>query len=721
MYALYYFFSLMFFAFSLQAQMQEKDSLLKELQKQTADSLSYKIYLAIGNIYQQQDTDSAVYYHQKARKLAEKMKDTFLLVQAMNLEAIDYFVGTKHEAGKVLLEQTLDLIKKAKSSKKNQKIKASSLNLLGVIEKEKANYPVALENFFDALKINEAIADFRGQANNLGNIGHIFYEKEEVAKAKTYYQKALEISEKHQLETVNHIISLGVVEIAMKNFKEAEKYFFKALSLLENDNNPYALGSCFNNIANCYERQKLWDKALLYYQKSLQLAKNIENKYGEMVNLNNIGRVYLAINQLKTAEYFLQQAWNLAKEIQDAENQKDIAENLSVLYEKQQKPALSLQYLQRYIHLKDSLSKTEYIKSFLTKEFQYNYEKQKLADSLKNAEQILFKNIEIAKNQAEIRAKKNEQIALFGGLFSALLLSGVLYNRFRITSKQKKIIEQQKAEVEKQKSIVEAQNAEIQHKNKNILASIQYAERIQKAMLPTNEWHKMLPHSFILYLPRDIVAGDFYWLEETEDSIFLATADCTGHGVPGAMVSMLCSSVLTKIVLEEQIHETNLILDRAKSLITESFTRHSHSEVKDGMDICLCKFYKKDTLKMEFSGAKRPLWILRKGTVLEFEGDKMPISQFNFLQDMSFTKNIINLEENDRIFLFSDGYADQFGGEHNKKFGSRNLKKYLTDSASLGIAEQREFLVELLKKWKGSNEQTDDITLIGIEVKSPYL
>jgi len=721
MFRLNYFFSflaLLFFSLSIQAQTEERDSLLKALQQHTTDSLQYKIYLALGDIYQQQNTDSAAYFHQKAREKAEKLKDTFLITQAMNLEAIDYYINTNYDKGKIILENTLYLIKKAKPIKKIKKIQASCLNLLGLIEKDKSNYPVALEHLFEALKINEAIADVRGQANNLGNIGHIFYEKEEITKAKSYYQKALAISEQHHLEATNHIISLGNVEVALLNYTEAENYFFKALTFLENQGNPYSLGVCYNNLAECYEKQKKWDKALSYYQKSMEVTQKIENKYGEMSNLNSIGRIYLEIGNLQTAEILLQRAWNLANEIQDRENQKNIAENLSLLYEKQKKPALALKYLRRHLHLKDSLSKTEHIKSFLKKEFEYNYEKQKLADSLKNAEKIRLKNIEIAKNQAEIRAKTNGQIALFGGLFSAFLLVGVLYNRFRITNKQKKIIQLQKEEVEKQKGIVEIQKAEIEHKNRNIVASIQYAERIQKAMLPVSEWQAIFPRSFVLYIPRDIVAGDFYWLEETEEAVFFAVADCTGHGVPGAMVSMLCSSVLTKIVLEEKIYETNLILDRAKQVITENFTRHSQYEIKDGMDICLCKFDKNTKKSIEFSGAKRPLWILRDNEILEFEGDKMPISQFSFLQDKSFTKNIIDLQENDRIILFTDGYADQFGGENNKKLGSRNLKKYLSESFSLNIEEQGKLLEEKMKNWKSNNEQTDDITLIGIEVKA---
>jgi serine phosphatase RsbU (regulator of sigma subunit) len=703
-----------FFAFA----QYPTDSLLKILKQNPPDTTSYKIFLQLGNLFQQSNADTAIYFHQKAIEKANVLKDTFKIVQAMNQQVIDCYISTNHEKGKKIAQDLLKIISQSSSKSEISRIEASAYNLLGLIEKEQSNFAIATEYFFKALRINEKIKDMNGQSNNLGNIGHIYFEQKDYGKAEKYYQKALEIAEKNQLSNItNHLISLGNVEMSLKKYETAEKYLFKALDLLKEREDLYGMGACYNSIAENYEDQKKWWQALEYFQKSLEIARKIENQYGELVNLNSIGGIYLSLKNYPLAEYFLQNALKIAQEISAYDNERDTHENLAKLYEETKRPFLALQSLRRYVHLKDSLSQTENIKAFLQKELQYNYEKQKLADSIRNEQALAIKNTEIAKQQAEIRAKKNEQIALFGGLFSALVLASVLYNRFRITSKQKKIIEKQKNEVEKQKGIVEAQKAEIEHKNQNILDSIRYAQRIQNSLIPNDkEWYQVFPKSFILYKPRDIVAGDFYWLEVHNGNVFFAVADCTGHGVPGAMVSMVCSSALTKIVIEENIIQPNLILERAKKIVVETFSKHSEQEVKDGMEIALCSFSLTNPYQLFFCGAKRPLWLLRENEIIEYEGNKIPISQFDHFEKQTFSQSIIDLKKNDRIFLFSDGYTDQFGGEKNRKIGSKNLKNWLKESASMPVAEQGIWLNEKLTSWQQDESQTDDISLIGIEI-----
>lgn len=692
----------------LQAQ-SLKDSLLLKLNQNLPDTTQYLILIKLGNQFQQINPDTASFYHQKATLKAQKLLDTFKIVQAMSLEGTDYYVASRYDDSKRVLENTLKIIEKSKKDKNILKIKASSYNLLGIIANEQSQLAIALDYYFKALRINEEIGDFNGQSNNLGNIANIFLEEKEYLKAKNYFQKALVLAEKNQLRSLaNHLVGLGSVEVALENYPVAETYYFKAIDLLKNSDNLYALGSCFQQLANSSEKQQKWQEALKYYFKSLEIAQKIENLFGQLTNLNSIGRVYLYLNQFYKAEWYLLEALKLAKNTQTLESQRDIYENLSDLYEKTRRPQQALFFLRNFVQLKDSLSKSENIKAFLQKELQYNYEKEKFADSLKNAEQIVIKNFEISKQKAEIRAKKNEQVALFGGIFLISLLATVLYNRFRITRKQNKIIQEQK-------DIVEAQKAEIERKNKNILDSIRYALHIQEAMLPNQqEWNSVLPLSFIIYMPRDIVAGDFYWLEVVDNEIFFAVADCTGHGVPGAMVSMLCSSALTKVVLEEKLRNTHEILDKVKKIITENFTKHTEKQVRDGMDIALCRLSQSNPTQIQFSGARRPLWLLRDQEIIEFSGDKIPISQFELQEYNGFTEQVIQLKPNDRVFLFSDGYTDQFGGDKNKKLGSKEFKKLLIESASLPIHQQSVYLKEKLNNWKNKVEQTDDITVLGV-------
>ncbi|MBS1647556.1 MAG: SpoIIE family protein phosphatase [Bacteroidetes bacterium] len=281
-----------------------------------------------------------------------------------------------------------------------------------------------------------------------------------------------------------------------------------------------------------------------------------------------------------------------------------------------------------------------------------------------------------------------------------------------ILSVQNEMLEQKvterTAEVVQQKTLLEI-------KNKEITDSITYAKRIQNAILPNpKKWQTLLPHSFVLYQPKDIVAGDFYWLEETAQYLYIAAADCTGHGVPGAMVSVVCSSALSKAVLEEKQTETHAILDATRRLVLEQLGK-SEEKIRDGMDICLIRINKNNRKHIQYSGANRPLYISNaQGELQELKPDKQPIGQYE--NEKPFTQQELVLNENDTLYLLTDGYADQFGGDNNKKFSSKALKKLMTENAHKTIEEQRLIFTQAFFSWRSNIEQTDDVTLLGVRV-----
>lgn len=271
------------------------------------------------------------------------------------------------------------------------------------------------------------------------------------------------------------------------------------------------------------------------------------------------------------------------------------------------------------------------------------------------------------------------------------------------------------SQVEKQKEIVE-------EKNREILDSIAYAKRIQDAILPgSQKWKENLPDSFILYLPKDIIAGDFYWMEETENYIFIAAADCTGHGIPGALVSVVCSNALTLAVVEDRIYETSSILNRVNELVIEKLSGNDHETVRDGMDISLIRINKKNRNEILYSGANRPLWIIQNNDLIELKPDKQPIGYSEF--HLPFHEQKIHLNTNDLVYLFTDGYTDQFGGETKqpdkfggKKFMYKRLKKLLLDISYEPLDLQKQILHEAFSKWKGDLDQVDDICIIGVRI-----
>jgi serine phosphatase RsbU (regulator of sigma subunit)/sugar lactone lactonase YvrE len=286
-------------------------------------------------------------------------------------------------------------------------------------------------------------------------------------------------------------------------------------------------------------------------------------------------------------------------------------------------------------------------------------------------------------------------------------LEQIVTERTADVVREKKEADKQRLEAEHQKEIVE-------EKQKEISDSINYAKRIQNAILPSQRYfQKHLAKSFILYLPKDIVAGDFYFMEDVEDTIILAVADCTGHGVPGAMVSVVCHNALSRSIKEFGLIEPQKILDKTRELVLETFEK-SEDQVNDGMDIALCSINKK-TNTLLFSGANNGLFLVRKGELQEFKSDKQPIGKYSYAKP--FTCQSISIEKGDQFYLYSDGYADQFGGEAGKpggkKFKYSRLKTLIQEIATKEVEEQHTILNETLSKWRGDIEQIDDVCIIG--------
>ena len=284
---------------------------------------------------------------------------------------------------------------------------------------------------------------------------------------------------------------------------------------------------------------------------------------------------------------------------------------------------------------------------------------------------------------------------------------------------KKKILEEQNTflenKVAERTSELALKNEMISYKNREITDSLIYAKRIQSAILPDIKLiYQALKKSFIYYAPKDIVSGDFYGFAQKNSKVIIAAADCTGHGVSGAFMSMIGSSLFNQIINERNITTPSLILDELNEGVIKSLKQRD-SESNDGMDIALCCF-DLDNSVIEFSGANRPLWIVRNNTLIIYKANKFPIGGLQILHDDKFTNHEIKLESNDTIYIFSDGYADQFGGEFGKKFMTRHLKNVLLSIQHLSMPDQSNYLKNLFEQWKGNNEQVDDVLVIGIRI-----
>jgi serine phosphatase RsbU (regulator of sigma subunit) len=385
----------------------------------------------------------------------------------------------------------------------------------------------------------------------------------------------------------------------------------------------------------------------------------------------------------------------------------------NLLYEKTNNPSFALTYYKKYIQIRDSIKSESSAAEIAKLETEFQYEKKIEAQK---AEQLRKDELQ------QIESKKQRVLIV---LVSVVLILVVLFSYYLFS--RLKLIRKQKDVIEKQKNLVD-------EKQKEIVDSITYAKRLQQAILPPdNLIQKYLPNSFILYKPKDIVAGDFYWFEHKNDLVMIAAADCTGHGVPGAMVSVVCSNALNRTVKEFGLTESGKILDKVRELVIETFEK-SESEVKDGMDISLCVLDFKNK-KMQWSGANNPLWIVRSEMLdnrfeteklgsnisnlnthilIEYKADKQPIGKY--AEQKPFTTNEIQLQKDDSLYIFTDGYADQFGGEKGKKYKGSKMKELILSIQVKDMDEQRELIDKSFEDWKGDLEQVDDVCIIGVKI-----
>lgn len=322
-----------------------------------------------------------------------------------------------------------------------------------------------------------------------------------------------------------------------------------------------------------------------------------------------------------------------------------------------------------------------------------------------NEEQSFLIIIALPENDFLAEINESQQL-MIGGFFGILLLSILILRSHNKQHKQRLVLSEKNKEITVQKELILGKNIEI-------MDSISCARRIQTAILPPIRLvNSYLNNSFVLFLPKDIVAGDFYWMERRSNKVLFAAADCTGHGVPGAMVSVMCHNALNRTVREFGLEKASDILNKTRDLVIEEFSK-SESQMRDGMDISLCVFDVESKM-LSWSGANNPLWIMRDGKLLEYKGDKMPVG--NYIHQHPFTNHQIQLQDKDFLYVFTDGIQDQFGGPKNKKFKIAQLRELLMEIHLLPVDEQHQEILSRIESWRGNNEQVDDICLIGVSI-----
>ncbi|MNK32874.1 Phosphoserine phosphatase RsbU [compost metagenome] len=569
-------------------------------------------------------------------------------------------------------------------------------NNIGIAYDYKGDYSKALSHFFKALSISDRIKDLRNQSYTLSNIGLIYNTQGLNDKALKYHQESLKIRRQLKLKDgiSASITNIGIVLMDQKKYQKAMRYYLEALSLDKELGDSIGLGDDYNNLGVCYQEQKLFKKSEYYHLKSLQIREILGNPPSICNSKINLGVVFVKQGKFREAKKYLDEAEAISEKMGQKESLKYIYQAYSEMGEKLGDYRLAFNYLVKLNGIREELKDEENIRQQMQEEMDYKFDKERELQRIEK----LKSDLENKKKQEQSRII-TWAISIVGIL--VLGFSFVLYRRWK--------------EVKKQQVIIEQKNRQVEEKNHEILDSINYAKRIQTAILPSPQLlAEILRDHFVLYEPKDIVAGDFYWLEETTDSIIFAVADCTGHGVPGAMMSVVCHNALNRSVKEFGLRDPGEILDKTREIIVDELSKN-HPDVSDGMDISLCS-RDKATNRITWAGANNPLWIWKKATreMVEIKPNKQPIGKHFDMKP--FTSHAVELEKGDRIYLITDGFADQFGGPESKKFKAKNLKELLVQLTHLNFQQQVESLRTAFFQWKGELEQIDDVCIMGIEI-----
>ena len=614
--------------------------------------------LKIANLLIDTDTKEALSYSQDALKTANALKNTDLISNAELLNARAFLLLQKYKQAEESAKNAATIF-----NGKNKKNYAFTTSLLGDIYLKQSAYSDSYINFVNSYNTYINLADDKNAAYSAYSAGNIaeFMKKQE--ESIEWYKKAQTLFEKtgRQKDEIKTYITIGSIYNNYGNYLAAEDELKKAI----NKSIKYGLTS---------EQQKIESK-LDVIQKNISSKERITTSYDKKI-------------ETEQKEY-----------VQNIENQK--AKSL-VEIEK-------LSTENQLIELKIKAQQDDYNKKILEEQI----ERLKIEEDLQKEKTAKEKITLELQNEKLISEKKSiENQRLFIMLASLLLITILILIGFFIKRKNNIILQKKNNEIIKQKS-------EIEIKTKHISQSIDYAKRVQTAILPA--WKKLeetFSNSFIYLRPKDKVSGDFFWFHKINDFVFIAAADCTGHGVPGAFMSIIMSNILDKVVKEQKYINPDKALEQASFELTNMVIERGYNlaDFKDGMDIALLRINLKE-MELVYAGAHNPTYIIRNNRLTELKPSKRSVNIIlpeNKLE--SFISHNYKLEKMDKIYIFSDGFPDQKGGEKKNKFYYPPFRNYLLMTSQLPIEKQKEAITIKFEEWKGNEEQIDDVLIVGIEI-----
>ncbi len=738
---------------------QTKDSLLNVLKTEQADSSKISTLFELASELYLSNPDTTIKICEEILKIAIKTNDKKNIAESLGWLGYLYDnIGQSNKALKYDL-QAADILKR---NGDQSSLATTYINIASIYD-DKGNILKALEYYSKSLNIQKAIGDAKGMAITQNNLGYIYYNLGDIKKAIAYWLKSLkiqqQIGDKKGIATI--YINLGAVYSSQENPQKAKQYYLNSLEIYKEIKDVAGQAISYKNIGSLYFDQKKYTLSLNYYIKSILLYRKIKNISGVAELYLDMANIAEIRNSLDSAKLFTQKSLNLYKQKEDPNGiasayliLSDIslkkkkyyqalkyslkaheiyeklgfpeliqasAKSLKVIYKKLGNYKKSCQYFDLEIAMRDSILNKKNYKSLIQQQSKYKYDKQVAIDSME-MQKIISENI--------VRKKNLHITLIFLVIFAILLLLSMYFYYQKV--KTNKILAEKKDLIDKKKQELNQQNEEIKTINeklfekqqkleiahKEITDSIEYAKKIQTAAFPkTKFFTDNFSDFFIFYKPLKIISGDFYWAKKLKNFLIFAVADSSGHGVPGAFISMLGISVLNEILFLQNINTSGEILDNVRLRIKEALNQLQLSRNEDGLDISLC-ILNKTNLELQFSGAYNSLYIVsNKSNNIKLEilkADRQPVGVF--VKEHPFTNKTIKLTKGDNLYLFSDGFMDQFDETITHKFGRNRFRNLIIEIFDKPMDSQKKIITDTFYQWKGNSKQIDDILVLGLKI-----
>lgn len=611
---------------------------------------------------------------------------------------------------------------------------------LGLMYRKAGNYALALEKFFMALKEFEAAGMEERVASVYNSIGVTYYQQKSYVEAIEYYRRSLAFRLKFndQSSAARLYSNIGVAHQYLMHFDSAEIYYLKCIEIVEPKNSKARiLGWAYNGMGGVRQYEGKYKEAKVWIQKAIEIREKLKNADQLVQSYNSMGKNYLLQKQYAAAKEWYTEAEQLCQKDMTLLHYKDALEGLSMVYEGEGNVKKAFAYYKHFKSVSDSLINDKSKKALLEQVMQYAFDKEK--DQL--AEES--KQDQLAHEQ-EIKIHRSVNYILMIGVLVVGVLGFFMLRAYRekqaanqeLEERHEEILHQreeiliinEKLSAKQEDLLMKSAEAQLQYEmleevNQKMMDSINYASRIQKAILgDSSEITNQFKDAFVLFKPKDIVSGDFYWYTQRNEGQekILITADCTGHGVPGAFMTVMGASLLNEVINNNDVFNPREILEELDRKIIAATNRqelHGGERLNDGMDMQVVLVDDRSS-KLYFAGAKNPLYRIRAGEIEMFKGAKFPVGSTQYKKGKAFELIELDIQSGDKFYLASDGFQDQFGGKQGKKFLRKRFRELLLSSSEEGMNNQKEKMKKVLKSWSRGYRQTDDILVVGFEVST---